>query len=179
VERFVLICLGGAIGTGLRYLASGLAARWLGADFPYGTLIVNVVGSSIAREADGGIYLHAGPEIGVASTKAFTAQLMVLACLAIAAARARGAIDAAEEQRLSQALTEVPSRAAEVLNHDERIRDIAEIVHGRLGSIGSKRSPSHAPPKHGEHLEDEHVWSGAAPLPGEQLFDFSRDAVAE
>jgi CrcB protein len=45
VERFILICLGGAIGTGLRYLTSGLAARWLGADFPYGTLIVNIVGS--------------------------------------------------------------------------------------------------------------------------------------
>jgi len=45
VERFLLICAGGAIGTGLRYLTGGLAARWLGADFPYGTLIVNVVGS--------------------------------------------------------------------------------------------------------------------------------------
>ena len=45
VERFLLICAGGAIGTGLRYLTAGLAARWLGADFPYGTLIVNVVGS--------------------------------------------------------------------------------------------------------------------------------------
>ncbi|MGH7264351.1 MAG: fluoride efflux transporter CrcB [Candidatus Rokuibacteriota bacterium] len=43
--RFLLVCLGGAIGTGLRYVTSGLAARWLGADFPYGTLIVNVVGS--------------------------------------------------------------------------------------------------------------------------------------
>ena len=45
MERFVLICLGGAIGTGLRYLTSDVAARWLGADFPHGTLIVNVVGS--------------------------------------------------------------------------------------------------------------------------------------
>jgi CrcB protein len=45
VERLILICLGGAIGTGLRYVTSGLAARWLGADFPYGTLIVNLVGS--------------------------------------------------------------------------------------------------------------------------------------
>jgi fluoride exporter len=45
LERFLVICLGGAIGTGLRYLTSGMAARWLGADFPYGTLIVNVVGS--------------------------------------------------------------------------------------------------------------------------------------
>jgi len=45
MERFLLICAGGAIGTGLRYLTGGLAARWLGAEFPYGTLIVNVVGS--------------------------------------------------------------------------------------------------------------------------------------
>jgi CrcB protein len=45
VERFLFICLGGAIGTGLRYLTANLAVRWLGADFPYGTLIVNVVGS--------------------------------------------------------------------------------------------------------------------------------------
>jgi len=47
MSRFLLICLGGALGTGLRYAASGLAARWLGADFPYGTLIVNVSGSFI------------------------------------------------------------------------------------------------------------------------------------
>jgi CrcB protein len=45
VERFLLICLGGAVGTGLRYLTSGVAARWLGADLPYGTFIVNIVGS--------------------------------------------------------------------------------------------------------------------------------------
>jgi CrcB protein len=47
VARFLLICLGGAVGTGLRYLVSGLAARWLGADFPYGTLIVNLSGSFV------------------------------------------------------------------------------------------------------------------------------------
>ena len=45
MERFLLICLGGAVGTALRYLTSGVAARWLGADFPYGTFIVNIVGS--------------------------------------------------------------------------------------------------------------------------------------
>jgi len=45
VERFLFICLGGAIGTGMRYLTANLAVRWLGVDFPYGTLIVNVVGS--------------------------------------------------------------------------------------------------------------------------------------
>ena len=52
--------------------------------------IVNVVGSSIARESDGGVYVHAGPEIGVASTKAFTSQLTVLALITIMLARARG-----------------------------------------------------------------------------------------
>src|SRR3546814_7476245 len=66
----------------------------------------------------------AGPEIGVASTKAFTTQLTLLACFAIACARARGTIDHAREAALSLALTEVPGRAAEVLNHDERIREI-------------------------------------------------------
>ena len=45
MERFLLICLGGAVGTALRYLTSGVAARWLGADFPYGTFIVNITGS--------------------------------------------------------------------------------------------------------------------------------------
>jgi CrcB protein len=55
VERFLVICLGGAIGTGLRYLTSGVAARWLGADFPYGTLIVNVVGSFLI-----GLIQHVG-----------------------------------------------------------------------------------------------------------------------
>src|SRR3546814_12495439 len=70
----------------------------------------------------------AGPEIGVASTKAFTTQLTLLACFAIACARARGTIDHAREAALSLALTEVPGRAAEVLNHDERIREIAHMV---------------------------------------------------
>ena len=55
MERFLVICLGGAIGTGLRYVTSGVAARWLGADFPYGTLIVNVVGSFLI-----GLIQHVG-----------------------------------------------------------------------------------------------------------------------
>ncbi|HXS39583.1 MAG TPA: glutamine--fructose-6-phosphate transaminase (isomerizing) [Stellaceae bacterium] len=87
--------------------------------------LVNQPESSIAREADAVLATHAGPEIGVASTKAFTTQLVVLACLAIAMARARGKIDRATEARLSTALTEVPSRASEVLNHDERIQAMA------------------------------------------------------
>jgi glutamine---fructose-6-phosphate transaminase (isomerizing) len=88
--------------------------------------VVNQPESSIAREADIVLATHAGPEIGVASTKAFTTQLVVLACLTIAMARARGKIDAAREAALSEALAEVPARAAEVLNHDERILRIAQ-----------------------------------------------------
>lgn len=90
--------------------------------------LVNVAESTMAREADGTLLTHAGPEIGVASTKAFTTQLTVLACLAIAAARARGAIDHAREATLSAAIAEVPSRAAEVLRHDERLKELAEEI---------------------------------------------------
>ncbi|HVA14353.1 MAG TPA: glutamine--fructose-6-phosphate transaminase (isomerizing), partial [Stellaceae bacterium] len=87
--------------------------------------VVNQAESSIAREADAVLATHAGPEIGVASTKAFTTQLVVLACLTIALGRARGKIDKAKEAALSTALTEVPSRASEVLNHDGRIATMA------------------------------------------------------
>ena len=90
--------------------------------------IVNMPESAIARESDAVFRTQAGPEIGVASTKAFTTQLTVLACLAVATARARGEIDAKQEGNLVGALTEVPARAAEILNHDDAIRDIAAIV---------------------------------------------------
>ena len=90
--------------------------------------VVNVGESSIARESDVVLPTLAGPEIGVASTKAFTTQLTVLACFAIAAARARGAIDARRAAELCGALTEVPSRMTEVLNHDEALREIAHTV---------------------------------------------------
>ena len=90
--------------------------------------IVNVPESAMAREADLVLQTHAGPEIGVASTKAFTCQLVTLACLVIATARARGAIDHATEARLSAAIAEVPSRASDVLLHDAAIRGLAQTV---------------------------------------------------
>jgi glucosamine--fructose-6-phosphate aminotransferase (isomerizing) len=90
--------------------------------------IVNQPESSIAREADVVLPTLAGPEIGVASTKAFTTQLAVLAGLTVALARARGAISPARAAELVGFLTEIPSRAAEVLNHDERIREIAATI---------------------------------------------------
>ena len=90
--------------------------------------VVNVPESTIAREAAAVLHTNAGPEVGVASTKAFTTQLTVLGCLAIRVAKGRGAIDAETEARLVGALTEVPARAAEVLNHDERLRELAEEI---------------------------------------------------
>ncbi len=90
--------------------------------------VVNVPESSIARESDVVLATHAGPEIGVASTKAFTCQLVVLACLAISTAKARGTIDAAMEAELTTALVEVPMAATEVLKHDDRIQIIAADI---------------------------------------------------
>ena len=87
--------------------------------------VLNVPESTMGRESDAVLHTLAGTEIGVASTKAFTTQLVVLAAFAIAVARARGAIDAGREAALSSALLEVPARAAEVLNHDEAIKAIA------------------------------------------------------
>jgi glucosamine--fructose-6-phosphate aminotransferase (isomerizing) len=90
--------------------------------------ILNVPESTMARESDAVLETVAGPEIGVASTKAFTAQLSVLACLALAAGRATGAIGADQEARMTAALLEVPSRAAEVLENEQALQSIALLV---------------------------------------------------
>ncbi len=94
--------------------------------------VVNVPESTLAREADCQLRTLAGPEIGVASTKAFTTQLATLACLAIGVGRARRRLSSAREAELTQALDEVPARAAEVLVHDARYEEIAhELSHAR------------------------------------------------
>jgi glutamine---fructose-6-phosphate transaminase (isomerizing) len=94
--------------------------------------LVNVPESTLAREADCHVRTLAGPEIGVASTKAFTTQLATLACLAVAAARARGRLSAEREATLTQALDEIPARAAEVLLKDAEYEQIAhELIHAR------------------------------------------------
>ena len=87
--------------------------------------VLNVPESTMARESDVVLETVAGPEIGVASTKAFTAQLTVMACLAIGAARARNAITEAREAELVAALLELPSRAAEVLSHPGPVQRLA------------------------------------------------------
>lgn len=90
--------------------------------------VVNVPESTIARESDAVLMTQAGPEIGVASTKAFTTQLTTLACLAVSVAHARGAITTERMQEIARALREVPARAAEVLAHDGRLKELAAEV---------------------------------------------------
>jgi len=87
--------------------------------------IVNVPESTIARESDVVLLTYAGPEIGVASTKAFTTQLTVLACLAVTIGRENGTLAKDEEAAIVSALTEVPKHAAEVLHHDEALKQLA------------------------------------------------------
>ncbi len=90
--------------------------------------VLNVPTSTIAREADAVLPTLAGPEIGVASTKAFTCQLMVLLCLAIAAGRARGTLDEAAERRLVDALVTVPGLLAEAVKREGEIESLAREV---------------------------------------------------
>ena len=87
--------------------------------------LVNVMSSTMAREADFAMPLNAGPEIGVASTKAFTSQLTALLSLAISAGVARGHIDEVREQNLIEALTQMPRLITETLSLDEEIEDLA------------------------------------------------------
>ena len=87
--------------------------------------IVNVKTSTIARESDVVLPTLAGPEIGVASTKAFTCQLSTLACLAIGLARARGSISAAEEKELVQALAEIPRHISTLLTNEAQYEALA------------------------------------------------------
>ena len=87
--------------------------------------ICNVVGSTIARESMSGVYIHAGPEIGVASTKAFTSQLVVLALITLLISRRRG-LKPSECKKISDALIEIPSKIEKILKLNEGIERLAE-----------------------------------------------------
>lgn len=88
--------------------------------------LVNVVGSTIARESDGGVYLHAGPEIGVASTKAFTAQVTVLAMIANLLGRMR-TYSVQQGHEMIDALEKIPEQIEHILSHSDLIREIAQL----------------------------------------------------
>ncbi len=87
--------------------------------------LVNVVGSTIAREDDGGIYLHAGPEIGVASTKAFTSQVIALALLTLKLGRLRN-MSVERGRQIAQAMEELPAQIQSILDRAQEIEVIAE-----------------------------------------------------
>jgi glucosamine--fructose-6-phosphate aminotransferase (isomerizing) len=94
--------------------------------------VLNVPGSTMARESDVVMPTLAGPEIGVASTKAFTCQLAALACLAIAAGKARGVLSAEDEQKLAQALIRVPGHMIQALALEPQIEHLArELAKSR------------------------------------------------
>ncbi|HAH10749.1 MAG TPA: glutamine--fructose-6-phosphate transaminase (isomerizing) [Alphaproteobacteria bacterium] len=104
------------------------ALRYARSQGQYILSIVNVPESSIARESDVVVPTHAGPEIGVASTKAFTCQLSVLAALAIAAGVARGALSRDDEMRLTRVLMEIPRHINEVLGQSAQIEAICHDI---------------------------------------------------
>jgi glucosamine--fructose-6-phosphate aminotransferase (isomerizing) len=99
-------------------------AKKRGADV-YG--IVNVVGSTIARETDAGIYTHAGPEIGVASTKAFTSQLTGLALISLLIAQHKNIVPPQEIKKLTDELLRIPEKIKKILEQSEKIKEIAKV----------------------------------------------------
>ena len=97
--------------------------------------VCNVVGSSIARETDAGAYTHAGPEIGVASTKAFTTQITVLTLIALRLARAKGTISSSDFRQHLLELEMIPKKVEQALKSDAHIKMVADIykdVHNFL-----------------------------------------------
>ncbi|MBO6794459.1 MAG: glutamine--fructose-6-phosphate transaminase (isomerizing) [Balneolaceae bacterium] len=89
--------------------------------------IVNVVGSTIARETDAGVYLHTGPEIGVASTKAFTGQVTVLVLIALKLALEKGAITKDQSKKYIQALSEIPAKIQQILDRSGQMKTISDL----------------------------------------------------
>lgn len=97
--------------------------------------ICNVVGSSIPRETDAGVYTHAGPEIGVASTKAFTAQVTVIAMMAIVVGRNRGYISDEYHRSLIRDFNLIPDKIEEILQHSEQYKHVAELYKNASNSL--------------------------------------------
>jgi len=89
--------------------------------------IVNTVGSTIARETDCGVYLHAGPEIGVASTKAFTAQICTLTMVALKLAKERGALSDEEVKAKLEAMAKLPDMVRRTLESREKVFEMAKV----------------------------------------------------
>lgn len=104
--------------------------------------ICNVVGSTISRITDAGSYTHAGPEIGVASTKAFTAQVTVLTLMALAIGHKRGTINESKFRRMISELELIPDKVAEVLEQNDEIEKIAKVYKDAQNALYLGRGSS-------------------------------------
>jgi glucosamine--fructose-6-phosphate aminotransferase (isomerizing) len=101
--------------------------------------ICNVVGGTIARETDGGVYIHAGPEIGVASTKAFTSQMTVLALISLLLARMRN-LSLERGREIIDALLKLPAQMEKILKNDSYVKNIAEKYYQKNNFLYLGRS---------------------------------------
>lgn len=106
-----------------------------------GLAIVNTVGSTISRESDGGVYLHAGPEIGVASTKAFTSQVTVMAMLALLLAKQRG-FPTDDAHNIIKDLLRIPMLVKKILNTTDTLHDIAKTFSRASNFLYLARGPN-------------------------------------
>ena len=104
--------------------------------------ICNVVGSSISRITDAGSYTHAGPEIGVASTKAFTAQVTVLTLMALSLAKKKGTISESKFRTICSELEAIPQKVQQILDKNDRIKDIAETYKNATNALYLGRGSS-------------------------------------
>jgi glutamine---fructose-6-phosphate transaminase (isomerizing) len=104
--------------------------------------VCNVVGSTISRTTDSGAYTHAGPEIGVASTKAFTAQVTVLTLMALTVAQKRGTITDARLHRLIAELNSIPDKVTEVLKTNDQVEYISDIYKNATNALYLGRGSS-------------------------------------
>ena len=128
--------------------ADTLAAVQLAKDkgaFIYG--ICNAIGSSIPRATDTGTYIHVGPEIGVASTKAFTGQVTVLTMIALAMGEAKGTISRDEYLKIVKGLSEIPDKIREVLKSNDRVADLARTFTYAHNFLYLGRGYSILPPR--------------------------------
>lgn len=125
IERGDVVVVISQSGETIDTLAGAKMAKSRGA-FVYG--VVNVVGSTIARMTDSGSYIHAGPEIGVASTKAFTGQVTLLTLMALMLGHKKGSIDDQTYQNLLVALERIPSQIEEVLALEDQIKAISAQI---------------------------------------------------
>ncbi len=97
--------------------------------------ICNVVGSTLSRETEAGVYTHAGVEVGVASTKAFTAQVTVLTLFALKLAKTKGTISSAEYSELVKELAEIPEKGRTILQNNEQIKKVAEKYKDAVNAL--------------------------------------------